>query len=265
MLPVYEAIDIKSILSKKVGHTEPWVVLVNTPLGLKSFVTKLYTTAEVENNNSVTNEIICNTLASQFDLKAPGCAFIDIPEELVLSKPQQYQFQYSSVDPRLKFGTEMLEGVTAAIPQLSKSYYKQRLSLDTLYAFDNMIRNADRGQQKTNLLMGSKSAFLIDHEYTLNINHITDIDWNDFSIENKFTHHHLLYTYLKRSKKNNKQYFFDEFQEYIKTMNINQLNSYFKQLSNEGFTTQQKYINNWLTELKQNSTTFVNSLKASLI
>ena len=30
MLPIYEAIDIVSVISKTVGHTQPWVVVAKT-------------------------------------------------------------------------------------------------------------------------------------------------------------------------------------------------------------------------------------------
>jgi len=264
MLPVYEAIDIIKVIPATVGHTQPWVVLANTPNGLKPFVTKLYTTAEVDNNNSVTNEIICNVLASQFDLKVPSCAFIDIPDSLQFKQPLECQIQYSNADPRLKFATEMLANVISAVPDLSKSYYSKRISLDTLYAFDNMIRNSDRGQQKTNLLLSSKTAFLIDHEYALHQKNIIGINWKGLEIDRRFTNYHLLHPYLKRSIKAKKQHYFDEFQEYLKTLNTKQLNSYFTQLSAEGFTTQSVNINSWLQQVKQNSTTFVHSLKSSL-
>lgn len=175
-----------------------------------------------------------------------------------------WQQQYSKADPRLKFATEMLSDVQSAVPNLSKTHYSKRISLDTLYAFDNMILNRDRGQQKTNLLIGSKSAFLIDHEYALDRQHITEIDWNNFEINRKYTHHHLFHLYLKHSWKAKKHNYFDEFQEYLKTMNINVLNSYYRQLSAEGFGNQFAYINSWLNQLKQNSAIFVNSLKMSL-
>jgi hypothetical protein len=264
MLPIYEAIDIIKIIPQTVGHTQPWVVLANTPNGLKPFVAKLYTTEQVENNNSVTNEIICNALASQFDLKVPTCALIDIPEALQFQKPGDYQIQYSNADPRLKFATEMLSDVIAAVPSLSKSDYSKRISLDTLFAFDNMICNADRGQQKTNLLISSKDAFLIDHEYAFNKNNIIGVDWNSFQIERKFTQYHFFYPYLKNSWKTKKRHYFDEFQEYLTRLNINQLDNFFRQLSDEGFDTQSIAISNWLNQLKQNSTIFVNSLKESL-
>jgi hypothetical protein len=264
MLPVYEAIDIIKVIPETVGHTQPWVVLANTPYGLKSFVAKLYTAHQVNNNNSVTNEVISNVLASQFDLKVPPGALIDIPESLQFKKPVELQIQYGKADPRLKFATEMLPNVNAAVPSLSKSFYSRRISLDTLYAFDNMIRNADRGQQKTNLLLGSKGAFLIDHEYTLHQNRITGVDWDNFEIDPVFTQHHLMYPYLKKSIKPKKQHYFDEFLEYLRTLNTNALSVYFAQLSSEGFNTKSININSWLSQVKQNSTTFVNSLKSSL-
>jgi hypothetical protein len=264
MLPVYEAIEIRSKISKNVGHTEPWVVLANTPNGVKVFVAKLYTKNQIEQNFSVTNEIVCNILATQFDLKVPDPAFIEIPESLVYEKQLDFQIQFSAADPRLKFATEMISNVNSARDKIPKPYYSKRTQLDTLYAFDNLIRNADRGQQKTNLLLGDKNAFLIDHEYALKYNDISGINWADFKIDKKFTQSHLLHTHLKRARKHSKLAYFDEFQEYLRMLNVNQLGPYFNQLTAQGFLSQSRQINSWLNQVKQNSTTFVNCLKESL-
>lgn len=35
-IPIYEAIDVIEIIPESVGHTKPWVVIANTPEGLKS-------------------------------------------------------------------------------------------------------------------------------------------------------------------------------------------------------------------------------------
>ena len=263
MLPVYEAIDIVQVISQQSGHTRPWVVLANTPTGLQSFVVKLYTTAQIQQYNSVTSEVICNALASEFDLNIPKAAFIDIPDALLINKSPEWQQLYNNADIRLKFATAQLSDVTSAIPSLSKTYYSKRISLDTLYAFDNLIRNGDRGQQKTNLLVGKK-AWLIDHEFALQAHDITNTNWANFTIEEKFTKYHLLHSYLKHSIKNKKQNYFNEFIEYVHTMNINKLNSYYTQLTNEGFQVNKNLINTWLHQVKQNSAIFVNSLKESL-
>ena len=263
MLPVYEAIDIVQVISKQSGHTQPWVVVANTPKGLQSFVVKLYTTAQIQQYNSVTSEVICNVLASEFDLNVPQAAFIDIPEALLFNKSLEWQELYGKADIRLKFATAQLSDISSAIPGLPKGYYNKRISLDTLYAFDNLILNGDRGQQKTNLLVGKK-AWLIDHELALQTADISNTDWANFEIAEKFSTYHLFYTYLKRSIKSKKKHYFDEFLEYVHTLNINKLNSYYQQLSKEGYSVDRNIINNWLQQVKQNSIIFVKSLKESI-
>jgi len=264
MLPIYEAIDIIDVISEKAGHTKPWVVMAKTPNGLKAFIVKLYSTEQVDQFHCVSKEIICNLLASEFDFTVPQCALIQIPEELSFKLSSENQQQYDNADCRPKFATQMIDSVKNAIPTLPKKYFQQRISLDTLYAFDNFIRNSDRGHPKTNLLLHSKDAFLIDHELTLNYQDIVNIDFRTLQLEDKFSKYHLFYSYLSKSNKKTKQKFFIEFEFYLNSLNINMLKPYFNQLVNEGFDDYSQPICNWLSHVKQNSTIFVNKLKGSL-
>ncbi len=263
MLPVYEALDIVKVIAKNVGHTQPWVIIANTPQGLQSFVVKLYTTAQIEHRNSVTAEVVCNKLANDFSFNSPKAAFIEIPEQLLFNKPPEWQMQFDTADARPKFATEEIEHVNQAIATLPKKYFANRISLDTLYAFDNFIKNADRGIVKTNLLVGKK-AWLIDHEMALSS---TDIGINIIAneeINHRFTKHHLFFHYLKSAKRVTKKNYFDEFSEYLRILSVNSLDPYFNQLEQLGYQTNKQQIKDWVQQVKQNSTTFVNSLKGSL-
>ncbi len=264
MLPIYKAIEVIEIISENVGHTKPWVVLVNTPKGLKPYVTKLYSTSQVDQTHCVSKEVICNILAGEFELKAPTCALIYIPDELALQLPMAAQMQYSSIDHRLKFATLMIDNVTSAIPGLPKSHYNRRISLDTLYAFDNFIRNCDRGNPKSNLLVSSQDAFLIDHELALSKKDI-DVDIQAILLEDKFTKYHLFYPYLEKTSRNYRQSLFDEFAFYLNSLNLNILSTYFNQLVKEGFNDYSQPIFKWLEQVKQNESIFVNKLKGSLL
>jgi hypothetical protein len=263
MLPIYEAIEVIEIISENVGHTKPWVVLVNTPDGLKYFVTKLYSLEQVDRFHCVTNEIICNVLANQFELKAPVCAFIDIPDELAFRLPMSAQVQLSVADQRLKFATGRIENVKNALPEFPAKYFNKRISMATLYAFDNLIRNCDRGNPKPNLLLNPKDAFLIDHELTFGIENINK-NLSDLVLEDKFTKYHLFYPFIKKVREKQSQNLFDEFEFYLNNLNINMLSKYFNQLAVEGFNDYSAPIVNWLNQVKINGSIFVNKLKMSL-
>lgn len=263
MLPVYEAIDIVKVINKNVGHTQPWVVLTRTPQGLETYIVKLYTPYDIQRHNPVTAEVISNVLAQEFALNAPRAAFIDIPEALLFNKPNEWQVQFENVDKRLKFASLQVQG-NQAITGLSKSVYKDKIEIDMLYAFDNLIKNGDRGTLKTNLLVGKK-VWLIDHEMAFGINDLNLFALESGAIDEKFTKHHLFYSFLKKSNIKTKTHYFDEFSEYLRMLNVNKLDSYFKQLSNLGYATNEQQIRNWLEKVKQNSATFVNCLKASIV
>ena len=174
------------------------------------------------------------------------------------------QQQYDNSDDRPKFATIQLNNVLTATTEIPKKYFTKRINLDTLYAFDNLIRNRDRGHPKMNLLMRPKEAFLIDHELALQRKDIVDIEINTLKIEDSFTKYHLAYPYLKRLRGLNKQQVFNDFLEYLRLLNINRLTPYFDELVKEGYPDYSQPIFNWLTHIKQNSTTFVNKLKGSL-
>lgn len=189
---------------------------------------------------------------------------IDIPSSLAFKQESEAQQQYDNADDRPKFATIQLNNVLSATKEIPKKYFTSRIDLDTLYAFDNLIRNSDRGHPKMNLLMGPNEGFLIDHELALRSQDIVDVDINTMQLGSSFTKYHLAYPYLKKLRGTKKQQVFNDFSEYLRLLNIKTLNPYFKQLVKEGYPDYSLPILNWLTQIKQNSTTFVNKLKGSL-
>ena len=261
-IPVYKAVLIdRKPIDEKSGHTKPWVVTVVTPDGLEPYVVKLYNYEQVDDFHCVTNEIIGNVLAQEFGLSVPQCALIDIPQQLAANLPIYMQDQFENADHRLKFATLQLKGVSIAMPKLDKRQLTKRINLDTLYAFDNLICNKDRGKGKPNLLLGDEGAYLIDHELCFEENLMyNDIDSSE--IGQVFTKHHLFYPYLKRAI--NKQTFFDEFTLYLRELRAAVLTPYFQELKNEGFEDYSDPILHRLEHIKQKSTIFVSQLKSSL-
>lgn len=264
MFPIYEAIEIRAIIPKTVGHTCPWVVLANTPGGLESFVVKLYDLESVTDNYIVTREIVSSVLAREFDLHTPSFALINIPDYLIFNHDENIQLQYENSGELPKFATIQLKDVLTATTELPSKYIRKRIAFDTLYAFDNLIKNGDRGQQKMNLLLGPNEGFLIDHEFALQQHDIRDIDINTCEIESRLTKYHLAYPYLRKLKRHNRQNLFNDFSGYLNMLNINKLIPYFQKLNDEGFPDCSQPILNYLLHIKQNSTTFVTKLKGSL-
>ena len=264
MLPKYEAIEITSFISENSGHTKPWVVMANTPMGLKYFVVKLYTTNQVDDMYCINNEVFCNILASEFNLATPKCALIEIPDSITMNLPSEQQLQLYNSDPRPKFATELISNVTSAVSGLPKHFYKGRIQMDMLYAFDNLIRNGDRGHPKPNLLLAPNDAYLIDHELAFRSRDIVNVNIDVLQLEGKFTKEHLFYSYLKKAQFKTKQNYFNEFSEYINRLNISVLNQYNQDLNAEGFNDNLHEVLPWLNQVKQKFTMFVNLLRGSL-
>lgn len=264
MLPIYEAIEIKEIIHERVGRTRPWIVVAKTPKGLEQFVVKMFTPQQVNVQGSLQSEVICNFLATHFDLKVPEAALIEIPDQITMGLKPEEQQQYLRTDPRLKFGTRLLSNAPAALPELEKRYYTKRIQIDSLYAFDNLIRNADRGQQKTNLLVSNKDAFLIDHELALKTNELANITIDTYITEPKYTEHHLFHRFLKKTRKAGKRDFFNEFQENLMHLPIKTLQLHLNKLAHQGFSVDPVTINNWVSGVKAKSAKFVTLLRESV-
>jgi hypothetical protein len=149
MLPVYKAISFIKILDKG-GRTKPWLVFVNTGSKIKPYVVKIFDTQLIEERDSVTNEVLGNIIAKEFELPVPQVAFIDMDYDSIQTFRDFTLIDLlGSTDDRLKFGTEYLEGFVqfnTALFAISES--KKIIDIDSVFAFDNLIRNADRGNEK---------------------------------------------------------------------------------------------------------------------
>ena len=150
MLPVYKAISFNQIIDKG-GRTKPWSVLVDTGNGLKPYVVKMFPTEMVEANNSVCKEVLGNVLAREFHLPVPKAALIEMDNafQWTISDPEA-QAKFEFVDERVKFGSELIVGNYLFNPAFSKRQASNMIQLDNLFAFDNLIRNRDRGRGKPN-------------------------------------------------------------------------------------------------------------------
>lgn len=262
MLPVYKAIALQQII--EVGaRTKPWVVSVQTNDSQTTYIVKLFTRDQITFNNSVTAEVICNKLAKHFFLRTPQAALIEFSEDFQMNLKPKYQEILNHRDERIKFGTVQIESDFMFTPGLPKTTFKKACSagLDTLFAFDNLIRNSDRGS-KPNVLFSNGDTWLIDHEKAFDDLGNCNNELAEFSSwKERFFKYHITYTYLKNGRKTSKLEYFREFITMLNELRISELTSFYKQLEHYNYDTNQQVINNHLKHFQQNYVTFENLLR----
>ncbi|MFN0200089.1 MAG: HipA family kinase [Bacteroidia bacterium] len=274
MLPVYQAKRFHRILSEG-GFSKPWLVEVEVEGVSPFFVMKVYTTEHIEARNCVTAEVVGHLLACAFDFKTPNAALIEVESETFrMSLPHNAGLLLdTSVDERIKFGTTYIDGVAQANVNQPLSEYEPSF-LDTLYAFDNFIRNEDRRQRNPNLLqeISTGEMVLIDHGLALQdvnrknisslLEEITTEQWRD-KMQN-LTLNHFAYPYLSIGNAKEKSEYFDTFAFYLKLLDISVIHTYLSQLEKYGYHTEKESILSYFSFIKKNASLFIKMLKQSI-
>jgi hypothetical protein len=263
MLPVYRAISFQRVLEKG-ARTKPWLVLVQTRDRVEPYVVKLFDTSQIMEKDSVANEVIGNVLAREFQLPVPSAALIELDADFLRTvRDPMLTDLLKQKDDRIKFGTVQLPGVfrfDAATITLAEA--RRMIEPDSVFAFDNLIRNPDRNDVKPNILVRSKEAFLIDHELGFEIKaeiiqELVGWMWNQ-----RYFRYHIFYKLLKNAGHGEKQEFFHEFEECLRTLKVNVLLPYYQQLADHGYASpKHKVTMDYLFEMKRKSANFVNLLK----
>lgn len=263
MLPVYKAHSFQRIL-KKGGRTKPWLVIVNEGSSLTPYVVKMFNPALIDAMDSVTNEVLGNVLAKEFELKTPAAAWIDMDFDFQISiRDAEAAKYFEAGDDRPKFGTRLLSPAIEYQPEtFDIKEIKDLTDIDSIFAFDNLIRNRDRTPGKPNFLISGKEGFLIDHELGFQITaetkkEVTSMFWNQ-----ELCKYHIFFEYLHKSIRKSKEQFFDLFAEYLRYLNINKLDSYFTQLIQVGYGNKKQIImTDYLQTIKANSFNFATLMR----
>jgi len=263
MLPIYEAISFQGIIEKG-AHTKPWIVAVKTNDSVHPYIVKLYTTEQIKNRNSVTGEVISNQLAAHFLLKAPQAALINFNEDFISKLTNIERSILVNKDTRIKFGTLQIESDFSFIEGLPKKTFSNNCSagLDTFFAFDNLIRNADRGSYKPNILFSNSDTWLIDHEFAFDNIKNAYKGLNEYQEwEEKIFKYHIALPYLKKATKKTKSEYFTDFMFMLNELRINSLEGFYTQLEQQGYVTNKIVINNYLAHINKNFSNFEGLLK----
>ncbi|RRJ89413.1 hypothetical protein EG240_11740 [Paenimyroides tangerinum] len=220
------------------GSSKPILINALNEIGEdKTFVMKTYRSNFIEENFSIAKEILVTILAREFDLPIPEYGLIKIDNTNL--REFYSNDEVNLIDTGYKFCTEFHEGyvimnTALAIKKILKDY-----EIETLFAFDNLIMNVDRGgfRNKPNLLIRDEDFLLIDHEQTLPFYNSFEKkkDFNFFTIFNNFYYqNHIFWSTLKSFDHKKKQNLFDEFIELLRTLNINNIKLIFSQMEKFG-------------------------------
>lgn len=249
------------------GRTKPWLILVETDnYGVQPYVMKLFDTINLDARDHVTAEVVGHVLAGEFEFNVPDAAFIEIDEDFLSNiGDQELLSTIEHKDSRLKFASALVDGNNLFDAALDKKEVDKVLDIQTLFAFDNFIRNRDRNNHKPNMLVKANELFLIDHEMGLELDAKTMKDFGANTWDKRFISHHVCHDYLYNASDHAKARYFGTFEEYLRNLNLNKLAPYFKQLNDLGYGDERHpLIMDYFEEIKNNSAKFVNLLKQGL-
>ncbi len=188
-------------------------------------------------------------------METTGIFFETIPDEIVRK-------QLLQADERFKFASVYVFPTVKVEWGLPIDYLAENISLENLYAFDNFIRNGDRGERKTNMIRHTENSeiFLIDHEMAFDITPQTTQNFEKGQWEVMFTTYHFAYNYLQQQPSPT----FYEFEEYVNTLNLKKLEPIFRQLEQWGFDTKEDLLTEYLFYMKKNIAKFIALLQKTI-
>lgn len=111
-------------------------------------------------------ELVCNLLATELGLSAPQPFLVEIPSGFDALVPDvEARRQFADVRGP-QFGCQFLLGQTISAPFRNVPANKRDEALAVLL-FDALVQNADRRDEKPNILEHGEGYFLIDHDLAL--------------------------------------------------------------------------------------------------
>lgn len=261
MFQTYHARKLIRVIEARYGHTQPWVVLCEGVSDWSLFVVKVFTEEHLSEKPRVHGEFSGSWLAGEFDLLTPDVAWIEMDQDFINSLPPELELRLDFHDDRMKFGSKTLNSFQHFPPGLKHSVFEKFLPVDRLFAFDNFIRNPDRGSHKPNLLLVDHNAFLIDHEYALDIDASTIQEINESTLPGKFSTTHIAYPLLSKGSASEKAAYFEDFSEFLRALNLNDLHRILVEVENQGYQADIGMIMDYFRFIKSNPAIFVNLLK----
>ncbi len=239
MIPVYTATSLEKTKLEG-GTTLPSIMAVaeskGTPVG--DYVVKTFDQKHIDQYNPTAKELYANILAQEFDLKVPEPAIINVDKTIIDQLNKEKAYQKRNIRPGYYFGCEYIEGTLPYSEDLHISNYDP-WEIETIFAFDVLIRNFDRRTKKPNIIFKGKHFYLIDHDLSLDIqksfSEYEGIDQYESVAQGAKGAHIFLNQLQKQQKKGTVT--FDGFIEILRYLDIGKLNQIQSQLDELGMTT----------------------------
>ncbi|MCI4671983.1 MAG: hypothetical protein MRZ79_27820 [Bacteroidia bacterium] len=265
LIPLLEAVEFHRVITEG-GSTYPWIVTATDGRTRSQYVVKLYKQDHQYRPNN--KEIIASVLLDEFDLNTPEFALINFSENFISTLSPEIKLRLEGIDTKPKFATKYLPGVETFSPSL---HFKElsKYNIESIYAFDKLIRNVDRRIGKPNILFGESEAFLIDHELSLNVNQVViekveNEDWSYLKDNNPKSEHVFLKA-LKEAKSLDDELTFDTFDFYLNLLNPRKLIPYQEKMEELNFEVDDFVdIIRYLQIVKEKRPSFIQALRNSV-
>ncbi len=271
-MKIYPAIQLLRIFDKG-GSTYPWLVELlderQTPV---TFVVKMFTPSQIRQQHAVAKEVYGNILARALHLPVPEAVLARFTPEFIATLSPEAKSRNEQCHRGLRFASRHHEGYTIFGDQLPNSKI-QDYDMASVYAFDNLIRNMDRGgeRNKPNLLIRDEDYLLIDHELSFPF---ADHPDNPNTVvvpaflrgEWMYNHQkHLFYPYLKKMKPEKKKQMFFPFMESLSKIDPYLLEEHGSFLSENGHLCADiDLITEYLCTIQDNPDIFLGILQRQL-
>lgn len=264
MIKVYKALSFQGIING--GKTSPWLVLVNAEGTVKPFVVKLFDREKHFEGDALSREVIGNVLAKQFGLDVPQCALIDMEDPAFASSILNNKAleRFRSLKIKIAFGTAYLYPHFCFFYDIFRSTAPtEHFKIDSVFAFDIMIRNTDRNYQRPNLLVHGGLTYLIDFESSFQLRKDSLGDILARIKTHTFYYMHVFHSLLCNWEADKKEKLFEDFFTRLASADFSILDAYMAQLQDIGFVIQQyQQITAHLEAVKQDRLLFYNALRS---
>ncbi len=271
MLPIYEAIAVneKAILS---GTSKPCLMTLADKSGkpIGEYVVKVFKPRNLLQAANTNKEFYGNILANEFDLLTPKAVLARVGQEIIDELNQSEKYKGFNLIRGIYFASAYIENALDYSKTVKLSV--ENWEIENIFAFDVLIRNADRHIRKPNLFFKNGEICLIDHELSFATNLIDkpfpemvkdrQKYWNFIEIQNEgLDRQHLFLNQLRELNKKSVVEF-HTFKEYLSTFDIDILDEYNQQLTDLGNDSDiYPIIKAYLTEVKSHSGLFIQLLK----
>jgi hypothetical protein len=223
-----------------------------------NYVVKVFTQKQIIQNNSTIKELVFNVLSQEIEMIfVPIPALVYVSEDIINELIKEHH--YKDIKEGWFFASLLIEDIsTIDIEQVPIEIQ------EIVFAWDILLMNYDRREEKHNCFIKDSDIYLIDHELSLKID-------NDFEFYTKNNYWegiakgnnlegrcHIFY----KSLKNNSHVNFNTFSESFKVLSFKKLEHTKKILEGLGFDVSIiDTILNYLQDAKANQSFFINKLK----